>query len=71
MVQTPAGEWWAVFLATRNYNRDYFNIGRETFLLPVTWKDEWPHILPAKTEIPYQLPYHRLLLPAIVWQCHQ
>jgi xylan 1,4-beta-xylosidase len=55
MVQTPAGEWWAVFLATRNYDRDYFNLGRETFLLPVTWKDGWPHILPAKTEIPYQL----------------
>jgi len=56
MVQTSAGEWWAVFLATRNYDQDYFNIGRETFLLPVTWKDGWPHILPAKTEIPYQLP---------------
>jgi xylan 1,4-beta-xylosidase len=63
MVQTPAGEWWAVFLATRNYNRDYFNIGRETFLLPVTWKDEWPHILPAKTEIPYQLPVPKGLKP--------
>lgn len=63
MVQTPAGEWWAVFLATRNYNRDFFNIGRETFLLPVTWKDGWPHILPAKTEIPYQLPAPKGLKP--------
>lgn len=54
IVQTPSGEWWAVFLATRNYDRDYFNIGRETYLLPVTWKDGWPHILPPKTEIPAQ-----------------
>jgi alpha-N-arabinofuranosidase len=54
IVQTPAGEWWAVFLATRNYHRDFFNTGRETFLLPVSWKDGWPVILPASTEIPAQ-----------------
>lgn len=63
MVQTPSGEWWAVFLATRNYNEEFFNIGRETFLLPVTWKNEWPHILPAKTEIPYQLKVPQGLKP--------
>lgn len=54
IVQTPAGEWWAVFLATRNYDTEFFNTGRETFLLPVTWKDGWPTILPAETEIPSQ-----------------
>lgn len=54
IVQTPAGEWWAVFLATRNYDTEFFNTGRETFLLPVTWKDGWPTILPAETEIPWQ-----------------
>lgn len=54
IVQTPAGEWWAVFLATRNYDQNYFNTGRETFLLPVTWKDGWPTILPPGTEIPAQ-----------------
>lgn len=55
MVKTPAGEWWAVFLATRAYNQTLYNTGRETFLLPVTWADGWPHILPAGETIPYRL----------------
>lgn len=55
MVKTPAGEWWAVFLATRAYDQTLYNTGRETFLLPVTWSDGWPHILPAGDTIPYRL----------------
>jgi alpha-N-arabinofuranosidase len=43
-VRTQAGEWWATFLATRPYGDDLYNTGRETFLLPVTWKDGWPVI---------------------------
>jgi len=53
LVQTPKGDWWATFLAVRPYEGDYYNIGRETFLLPVTWRDGWPIILPHKTAIPY------------------
>ncbi len=52
-VQTPAGDWWATFLATRPYGDDMYNIGRETFLLPVTWRDGWPHILPDGERIPF------------------
>jgi xylan 1,4-beta-xylosidase len=63
IVQTPAGEWWAVFLATRNYERDFFNTGRETFLLPLTWKDGWPYMLPAGEAIPWQLPAPKGLPP--------
>lgn len=63
MVQTPAGEWWAVFLATRNYDEQYFNTGRDSFLLPVTWRDGWPEILPAGQEIPWQLPIPKGLKP--------
>lgn len=55
MIQTPAGEWWAVFLGVRTYDQTLFNTGRETFLLPVTWKDEWPHILPPGEQVPYRL----------------
>jgi xylan 1,4-beta-xylosidase len=52
LVQMKDGSWWAVFLASRPY-RDYrYNTGRETFLLPVTWKDGWPHILEAGQAIP-------------------
>lgn len=56
MVQGPDGSWWATFLASRNYGVDHYNTGRETFLLPVTWKDGWPVILPRGEKIPYALP---------------
>ncbi len=42
LVTTPDGQWWATFLAVRPYEGDFYNTGRETFLLPVTWKDGWP-----------------------------
>lgn len=63
VVQTPAGEWWGVFLATRNYDTQFFNTGRETFLLPLTWTDGWPHMLPSGTAIPWQLPKPKGLKP--------
>jgi len=52
-VQTQNGDWWATFLATRPYAPERYAIGRETFLLPVTWSDGWPHILAPKTPIPF------------------
>jgi alpha-N-arabinofuranosidase len=54
LVQLPDGQWWAVFLATRTYDQTYFNTGRESFLLPVSWQDEWPVILPKGQAIPYR-----------------
>ncbi|HEY0780425.1 MAG TPA: glycoside hydrolase family 43 protein [Gemmatirosa sp.] len=52
MIETQAGEWWAVFLGVRPYAGAYtFNTGRETFLLPVTWKDGWPFI--TTDPVPY------------------
>jgi alpha-N-arabinofuranosidase len=53
LVQTPAGDWWAVVLATRAYDRRFYNNGRETFLLPVDWRGDWPMILPQGELIPY------------------
>ena len=52
-VETPNGEWWAAFLATRNYARDTWNTGRETFLLPVRWVDGWPVMLTGQATVPY------------------
>lgn len=52
-VQTPSGQWWAVFLGVRPYGDGFHNIGRETYMLPVLWKDDWPHILPPETPVPY------------------
>ncbi|MGR4877483.1 glycoside hydrolase family 43 protein [Pseudoxanthomonas sp. LARHCG66] len=51
-VQLKDGAWWAVFLATRPYRGNQYNLGRETFLLPVTWKDGWPVILPRGERVP-------------------
>ena len=59
-VQTQNGDWWATFLATRPYADGLYNIGRETFLLPVTWKDGWPHILDRGVPIPFTAPRPRL-----------
>ena len=52
LVQTSDGAWWATFLAVRPYEGDYYNTGRETFLLPVTWEDGWPRILGRGRAIP-------------------
>lgn len=52
-VQTQGGEWWATFLATRPYGPGQYNIGRETFLLPARWDDDWPMILDANQPIPF------------------
>lgn len=53
IVEAPDGSWWAVFLASRSYGGTHYNTGRETFLLPVAWKDGWPIILEHGKTIPY------------------
>ena len=62
LVTTPDGKWWATFLAVRPYEGDFYTTGRETFLLPVEWKDGWPVILPPATPIPWS--HARPALPA-------
>ncbi|WP_218972231.1 glycoside hydrolase family 43 protein [Labilibaculum filiforme] len=47
IIQDNNGDWWGVFLGCRPYGDNYFNTGRETFLLPVSWKDGWPVFLEA------------------------
>ena len=56
LVEAPDGTWWAVFLASRSYEGVHYNTGRETFMLPVTWHDGWPVILPKGKPIPYVVP---------------
>lgn len=52
LVEDQTGQWWAVFLACRPYQDDFYNTGRDTYLLPVTWKDGWPTILEKGKPIP-------------------
>lgn len=51
LVEDKDGRWWAVFLACRPYEDDMYNTGRDTYLLPVTWKDGWPTILEKNVAI--------------------
>jgi len=53
IVSTPEGKWYAVFLGCRPYDTNYYNIGRETFLTPVEWKNGWPLIEPVMEPIKY------------------
>jgi beta-glucosidase len=56
LVEAPDGSWWATFLASRTYDGGHYNTGRETFLLPVTWKDGWPVILEQGKPVPNVAP---------------
>lgn len=69
LVELENGEWWAVFLGCRPYNppeKNYYNLGRETFLAPVKWiKEEnsdaiWPLINPDFEEVQYYYNYPKV-----------
>ena len=65
LIETPNGDWWAVFLGCRPYSMDgdgFYNTGRETFLAPVKWIDDsegvsWPVINPDFDEVQYYYSY--------------
>jgi len=53
LVQSTEGNWYAVFLGCQPYNGvEAFNTGRETFLLPVHWRDGQPVILEKGEAVP-------------------
>ncbi|MFI2754927.1 family 43 glycosylhydrolase [Cellulomonas sp. P22] len=55
LVQDQDGAWWAVMLAMRPYGGYHYNLGRETFLVPVTWEDGWPVFAPGQGRVPAQV----------------
>ena len=56
LVQTAAGDWWMVCLASRPYGGQFRNLGRETFLVPVLWEDAWPVVSPGTGKVEFQYP---------------
>jgi xylan 1,4-beta-xylosidase len=52
LVETQNGQWYALFLACQPYQAGFYNTGRQTFMLPVSWENEWPVILPPATPVP-------------------
>ena len=64
LVETQSGEWWMVLLAMRPYGGYFYNLGRETFLVPVRWEDGWPVVAPGRGRVEAlerapNLPEHR------------
>ena len=62
IIDTPEGEWWAVFLGVLPYRvegRDWCPTGRSTFLLPVKWigsgESRQPVILEKGVKVPMVL----------------
>lgn len=54
LVDGPDGNTYAVFLGVRPYEGDFYNTGRETFIAPVKWIDNWPVINPDHEEVQYE-----------------
>lgn len=52
MIEAADGGWWAVFLGVRPNPSGDFTTGRETFLLPVSWRNGWPVILERGKPVP-------------------
>ncbi|MDO4274547.1 MAG: glycoside hydrolase family 43 protein [Eubacteriales bacterium] len=40
LVVTQNGEWWMVLLGVRPYSGFNYNLGRETFLVPLRWEED-------------------------------
>jgi xylan 1,4-beta-xylosidase len=71
MVETQNGEWWMVTLGCRPYGGNYYNLARETFLVPMKWEDGWPVCAPgighvAPTHIAPKLPEYKFESPKFV-----
>ncbi|WP_431292610.1 family 43 glycosylhydrolase [Pedobacter sp. P26] len=54
LVEGPDGKTYAIFLAVRPYEGNFYNTGRETFIAPVKWTNGWPVINPNLKEVQYQ-----------------
>ena len=51
LVDTQNGEWYAVMLASRLIGGYHKNLGRETFIAPVIWENDWPVISPGTGKV--------------------
>ena len=58
LVECQDGSWYAVCLGSRLVGGYHKPLGRETFLVPVTWEEDWPVFSPGtgKVEWTYPLP---------------
>ncbi len=55
-VDTPDGNWYMVFLASRQFPGNHKNLGRETYIVPVIWDREWPVCAPDTGKVEWRYP---------------
>lgn len=67
LLQAEDGSWWCVHLGTRPDDAWYGHLGRETFLLPVTWQDEWPVIADGRSRLRVDAPLWAAQQPHQAW----
>lgn len=48
LVELQDGSWYMVCLASRLMDGYHKILGRETFMVPVVWEDEWPVVNPGR-----------------------
>lgn len=60
LIEDKDGNWWGVFLGCRPYEGDYYNTGRETFIAPVKWVNEWPVFDLGGEQVKYQYPINTI-----------
>ncbi len=56
LVDTPQGNWYAVMLGSRTMEGVYKNIGRETFICPVVWEQDWPVFSKESGKVDWEYP---------------
>lgn len=70
LTETPDGRWYCVMLASRLIDGYHKNLGRETFLCPVEWEEDWPVLCPGEGRLAerYPLPegcWHPVPAPSV------
>ena len=67
LVEAADGSWWAVLLGMRPYGGYHYNLGRETFLVPVEWEDGWPVLAPGVGRVTpeVEVPFAGALRPGV------
>jgi alpha-N-arabinofuranosidase len=62
LVEDGTGSWWMVLLASRSVE-GHVLLGRETFLIPVSWENFWPVASPGAGRLEPAYPSPRLSSP--------
>lgn len=67
LLEAADGSWWCVHLATRPDDAWYSHLGRETFLLPMRWENEWPVIADGRSHLEWDAPLTARQQPPSIW----